>query len=99
MPNSEALKVVLVSNSGYDSSHDDILKKLVNRKIELFCAVGKDCQKWEDFMDELCVGDGSDVQYITTTSHPDEPVNEVIEFARLWSGASGLDDNVEVIEV
>ena len=93
-----AKKVVLVSRSGYESSHDAMLQSLIDRRIELFCAVGEDCELWEEIMDELVVGpDGKGKWTVTTTSHPGESVAEVIEFASQFI----LDEpsEVEVIEV
>ena len=91
-------KIVLVSRSGYSPSHDDILRELIARKVVLFCAVGRDCQLWEEIMDELVVGlTGDGDWHITTTSHPSKSVGEVVEFARAWN----LDEpsDVEIIEV
>ena len=94
-----AKKVVLVSTRGYDPSHDALLLSLIERRIELFCAVGKDCELWEEVMDELVVGpDGEGAWLVTTSSHPDESVAEVMEFAAQWRLDDGPPD-VEVIEV
>jgi hypothetical protein len=91
-------KIVLVSKSGRSPAHDALLRSLIDRKIELFCAVGKDCRKWEDVMDGLCFGpDGEQVHFVVTSSHPQESVDDVISFARLWSSQSH--DAVEVIEL
>ncbi len=93
-----AKKIVLVSKAGYDPSHDDLLRGLIARKIGLFCAVGVDCELWEDVMDELVVGPTGDYEWhVTTTSHPDETTAEVVEFAEMFY----LDEpsDVEVIEV
>ena len=35
-------------------------------------------------MDELVVGDGSGAAFVNTTSHPDETIEEVIQFAKNW---------------
>jgi len=78
-------KVVLISDSGYSSQHDELLMSFLDRKFELFCVVGKDCQLWEDMMDELAVGNGENPRFITTTSHPDESPEDVIEFAEMFS--------------
>ena len=93
-----AKKVVLVSKAGYRPSHDDLLLRLISRRIKLFCVVGRDCELWEEVMDELVVGPtGEGDLDVTTTSHPDEDIAEVIAFAEDW----GLDEpsDVEVIEV
>jgi hypothetical protein len=65
------------------------------------CAVGKDCELWHDIMDEVIVGDGGEDRFIRviTTWHNDEPLDEVIEFAKSYDveGAERLD--VQVIEI
>jgi hypothetical protein len=54
-------KVVLVSSSGYLPNRDaPLLEELIECRIELFCAVGVDAEKWEDALDWLSVrADGS----------------------------------------
>ena len=78
-------KIVLISDTGYSQQYDQMLKSLIEQEYELFCVVGKDCQTWEDVMDELAIGNGSDSRYITTTCHPDESEIDVIEFANMFS--------------
>jgi hypothetical protein len=93
-----AKKIVLVSKTGYDASNNELLRGLIARRIGLFCAVGHECERWEEMMDELVVGPtGECVWHVTTTSHPGETTSEVIEFARAFR----LDEpgDVEVIEV
>jgi len=92
-------KVVLVSMSGYNPLRDDpLLRDLIESKIELFCAVGVDADKWEDALDWLCIGDsGEGGHYITTTSHPDEREEDVVEFAHSFATERAHD--VEVIRV
>lgn len=80
----EDRKLVLISKSGYRSKHDAFLVSLLDEGYELFCVVGKDCELWEEIMDEVAVGDGTNSRYITTTSHPDESVEAVISFAESW---------------
>ncbi|TXR53848.1 hypothetical protein [Reinekea thalattae] len=78
-------KVVLVSESGYDEKHDELLNSFLDQEYELFCVVGKDCELWEEIMDEIAVGDGTNSRYITTTSHPNETELEVVEFAESFT--------------
>ncbi|WP_428242020.1 hypothetical protein [Gynuella sp.] len=86
-------KLVLVSDTGYDQKHDDLLLSILDKGYELFCSVGVDCELWEAIMDELAVGDGNYPRYITTTSHSGETESDVIEFAKMFrtSVASGVD--------
>ena len=76
-------KIVLVSASGYSPERDDaLLRDLLAARIELFCAVGVDVEKWEDAVDWTCIGeDGLDKYVIVTTSHKDESLAEVVAFA------------------
>jgi hypothetical protein len=92
-------KVVLVSSSGYLPKRDDpLLRSLIKCRIELFCAVGVDPEKWEEAFDWLCIGaDGSGTQFITTTSHPGESEAEVIGFAQSFFTERAHE--VEVIRV
>lgn len=93
-----AKKIVLVSRSDYEARHDHLLQNLVDRKIILFCAVGRDCEAWEDAMDWMCIGpDGESRGFVVTTSHPDESIEEVISFAEDWI----LDEpsSVEIMEI
>ncbi len=93
-----AKRVVLISNEGYDKFHDRLLESLIERGIKLFCAVGKDCELWHDIMDELLVGDGTNPNFeVMTTWHPEESVDEVVEFAKNFSLEASPD--VEIIEV
>jgi hypothetical protein len=94
--NKNGNKVVLVSKSGYSPDKDPILLDLIAEPIALFCALGLGCEKWEYVMDELCVGDGSNPVFIPTTSHPDESVEDVIEFAKQFSVEH--DRGVRIIE-
>ena len=90
-------KFVLISESGYSKEHDKLLLNLLDQGYELFCAVGKDCEVWEEIMDEFSVGDGSNPRYITTTSHPDESIEDVIEFAKLFS--INKESDVDVVRI
>lgn len=92
-------KVVLVSHVGYSGARDDaLLRELIERKVELFCAVGVDAALWEDAMDWLCIGqDGKRVHHVITTAHPDESLEEVVDFAERFS--LDVHATVEVIHV
>jgi len=96
-----AKKVILNSKSGYSKQHDRLLHELVEAKVMLFSAVGKDCEMWHDIMDEIFVGDGIERDFFMVTSwHQDETLEEVIEFAKIFDLEDGVDDeNVQVIEI
>jgi hypothetical protein len=91
-------KVVVVSSSGYIPERDDaLLRSLMESQIELCCFVGVDANKWEDALDWLCIGSDNPNHLIVTTAHSDESVQEVIEFAEMFSTTRQY--QVEVLRV
>ena len=98
--NTEAKRVVLYSLSGYNQKHDSILENLIDEKILLFCAVGKDCELWHDIMDELFVGFGEERDFfMITTFHKDETFDEVIQFAEMYNLEGITNYKIKVIQI
>ena len=59
-------------------------------KVVLIAVVGEGCKDVEDLIDEIIVGDGSDPdRFIATTSHPDEPLEEVLLSVSIWPTGTG----------
>lgn len=57
-------------------------------QASLIAIVGDNCAAIEDEIDRLIVRDGSDEsRFITTTSHPGEALEDVVEFATWWGDA------------
>jgi len=95
-----AKKVIVFSRNGYTEKHDDLLNRLIDEKILLFCAVGKDCKLYEEIMDELFVGKGDERDFdLITTSHPDETLDDVIQFAEMVDIAEIDNEKIKIIEV
>ncbi len=96
--NSEARKVVLISPISDNNLLESFVEKCLNRKVRLICVMGNGCEQLEDNIDELIVGDGSQSnRSITTTSHPDEALAEVTDFAEIWS--EDKEFGVEIIKL
>ena len=96
----EPSKVIISTDLEYSKNHENILAELFNRKIELFCACGKHCESWEEAMD-LYITDPIRMDsnhHITTTSHPDESFDEVLNFAEVWPTNNG-NSTVEVLKL
>ena len=54
--------------------------------VVLLAIVGADCERVEEVVDELVVGDASNSdRFVTTTSHPGESLCEVRRFASTWT--------------
>ena len=93
-----AEKVILVSNKKYTPEYDGLLNSLIKSNITLFCAIGKDCEKWEEAVDWLCVGEnGENLAFVTTTNHPNETLEEVKEFANNWPGKGN--NEIQIIKI
>lgn len=91
------IKILLITSAPYSSCYDDLLVSFLQKGCELFCVVGEFSIDWEEAMDELSVGDGTNPQFIVTTSHVSETVEEVIEFANNYR-VSRLSD-VDVVRI
>lgn len=53
--------------------------------VQLIAVVGEGCAELEEEIDWIVVGDGlSPDRYVTTSSHPDESAEDVVEFAEFW---------------
>ena len=76
-------RVVLVSKNKYRPEIDELILSLFAQGYELFCVVGEDCELIEDIIDELAVGDASEPKDVITTSHPNQSLEEVVEFASM----------------
>ena len=79
--NSEAKKIVLITPISDDNLLESFVENCLDRKIKLLCIVGTGCEQLEDDIDQLIIGDGTQSdRFITTTSHPDETLEEVTNF-------------------
>jgi len=78
--------IVLISPLSDPNRLEPFVEHCLNDRVSLICVIGNDCQKIEDLIDDLIIGNGSeDDRFITTTSHPNETLEDVIEFAEGWS--------------
>ncbi|MEN5114807.1 hypothetical protein ABE453_12340 [Brevundimonas diminuta] len=61
------------------------VEQCIADSVSLIAVVGEGCERIEDEIDWLIVGDGTDdSRFITTSSHPGETLEEATEFARTW---------------
>ncbi len=60
--------------------------------------VGTNCAHIEDVIDQIVVGDGSDNnRFILTSSHPNETLDDAIEFARSLTGE--YSGEIQIVEL
>jgi len=80
-------KLILNCPEGYKPELDALLEHFIRNGLVYVGVVGKDCEKIEDIIDEIVVGDGSETRpFVLTTSHPNESVDDAIEFAMCLTG-------------
>ena len=80
-----APKIVLQLPLSNPDMLDDFVEACIRDGVVLIAIVGEGASKVDDMIDELVVGDASDSsRFITTSFHPDETLDEVMEFARMW---------------
>ncbi len=85
-----ATKIVLHSPPSDEGLLDDFVEQCLRDRVSLVAVIGQGCQRIEDILDALVVGDGSDPdRFLCTTSHPDESLDEVLQFVRTWEDDLG----------
>jgi hypothetical protein len=92
-----ARKIVLHCPRGYQPRLDSLVAEWMHEGVVFVGAVGKDCAKVEEIIDEICVGDGSNMNFMLTSSHPGESLADAIEFAESLKGEHA--GAVEVVEL
>lgn len=83
-------------------SNEDVLDSFVEAclasQVLLIAVVGDGCERIEDIIDEIVVGDASDpTRFVVTSSHADEGLEYAVEFAKAWPTES--DDDVQVVNL
>jgi hypothetical protein len=93
-----APKVVLHCSTGCHAELAGLVERFLAGGVKFVAVVGHDCERVEDLIDELVVGDGSTpARFLLTSSHAGESVADAVAFASsLWGEYSG---EVQVVEV
>jgi tRNA A22 N-methylase len=71
-------------------SNENLLAAFVEQclrdRVTLIAVMGEGAARIEDIIDELVVGDGANERrFVVTTSHANETLREVLEFAGFWN--------------
>lgn len=78
-------KIVLALPISNKAALAVFVEQCVSRNVSLIAVQGEGCERIEDEIDWLIVGDGADdSRFITTSSHPGETLEEALEFATAW---------------
>ena len=75
-------------------SNQDLLAGFVEQclaqEVSLLAIHGPGCQELEEAIDWLVIGDASDPgRFFCTSSHPDEPYEELLNMVKAWDGGRG----------
>ena len=89
-----AKKIVLHTPSGCVPSLEGLVEQFIRDGVRLVAVVGKDSARIEDAVDAVVEDSG---HFVLTSSHPDETLDEVVEFARCLTGEYAGD--VEIVEL
>lgn len=73
--------IVLHCPRGYDPRLDTLVEDFIRDGVRVVAVVGEDCERMENIIDELVVGDGSRDYDRLTSSHPGESLEAVVAFA------------------
>ena len=85
-----AAKVVLHAPLKNSEALEPFVEDCLRDKVVLIAVVGEGCQEIETLIDEIIVGDGSDPErFIATTSHPEESIEDVMNFAKVFASKDG----------
>lgn len=80
-----ARKIILHVPLSDEALLDDFVENCLADGVSLIAVVGPGCARIEDLIDEIVVGDESRPErFVCTTSHPDEPLDEVRNMANCW---------------
>lgn len=78
-------KIVLALPISNEAALAAFVEQCIARNVSLIAVQGEGCERVEDEIDWLIVGDGTDdSRFITTSSHPGETLEEALEFATAW---------------
>jgi hypothetical protein len=79
-------KIVLHCRNGYTPSLHALIEEFIRDGVIFVGVVGEECEKIEDIIDEIVVGDGSRDYPMFTSSHVGESVEEAVQFAEALNG-------------
>lgn len=88
---SETPVIVLHTPLADPTTLGPFVEDCLKQGTKLIAVVGEGAEVIEDTIDEIVVGDGSqEGRFIVTSSHPDEPLEDVLTFAASWDGGSAV---------
>ena len=91
-------KVVLHCPNGYQMRLDTLVEEFIQDGVVFVGVVGKNCERIEEKIDWLVIGDDGSRDYdLLTSSHPNQSLEDAIEFAESLTGE--LSGDAQVVEL
>lgn len=85
-----APKILLHSPPSDETLLADFVEQCLRDHVSLVAVIGEGCERIEDLIDEIVVGDGADSgRFLCTTSHPAEPLDDVLNMLEVWEAELG----------
>lgn len=79
-------RIVLHSPVVDQAALEPFVEQCLRDGVRLIAIVGENAEELEDEVDWLVIGDRADTsRFLVTSSHPDESIEEVLEFASGWN--------------
>ncbi|WP_422014308.1 DUF7684 family protein [Roseateles sp.] len=93
-----APKLVLHCPNGIPAAMEELAQQFVADGVKMVAIVGPSCREIEDTVDNAAVAAGSpERHFILTSSHPNDSLAEVIEFAEGFVG--DYEGPVQVVKI
>ena len=93
-----APKIVLELPISDPALLETFVEACLRDSVELIAVVGEGCVDVEDIIDQIIVGDGTrEGRFIVTSSHPNESVADVLEFASVL--LIGRPEGVQIVKL
>jgi hypothetical protein len=85
-----APKVIFHSPLSDEGLLEAFVAECLRDGVSLLAIVGPGCARLEEAVDRIVVGDGLNRgRFLCTTSHPDEPLEDVLTMVQAWDAERG----------
>ena len=85
-----ARKIILHVPVSDEALLDGFVEQCLIDDVSLVAVVGPGCERIEEIIDEIVVGEGNDQnRFLCTTSHPNDPFDDVLNMAETWEFERG----------
>ncbi len=85
-----ARKIILQSPVSDEADLVRFVERCLAENVSLVAIYGPGSEELEEKIDWIVVGDGSDPnRFLCTTSHPEEPFEDVLNMAKAWESEPG----------